>query len=103
MRVTMRQIATEVAQRHGLTLEDLRGPNAAQAYARPRWEAMAIIREKTAFSLPQIGRFFNRDHTSVFHGLQRHAALRCPQAMAKAVSRDTKARQIKAELGDNSV
>jgi len=69
---TMRRIAGEVAARHRLTLDDLTGPRVARPLVRARWEAMAAIRAQTRFSLPQIGQFFNRDHTTVLAGIRKH-------------------------------
>ncbi len=38
---------------------------------RPRHIAMYLGRELTTHSIPQIGRFFHRDHTTVMHALNR--------------------------------
>jgi chromosomal replication initiator protein len=32
---------------------------------------MWLLRKHTAMSLPEIGRFMNRDHSSVLHGIRR--------------------------------
>lgn len=70
---TMRELAEEVAHRHGLTLEDLKGPSRRQEISQPRQEAMALICAERRWSLPQIGRFFGgRDHTTVLHGARAH-------------------------------
>jgi chromosomal replication initiator protein len=69
----MLEIARSVAERHGLTLADLKGPARSPTFARPRQEAMALIRQLTDHSLPKIGGFFNRDHTTVLHACRRHA------------------------------
>lgn len=65
---TMKEIAILVAERHGVTLEDLRGPSRRLRASRPRQEAMALIMAQKRYSYPQVGRFFNRDHTTVIHG-----------------------------------
>lgn len=73
LKPTMREIASEVAHRHGLTLEDLKGPSRRQEISQPRQEAMALMCAERRWSLPQIGRFFGgRDHTTVIHGVRAH-------------------------------
>ncbi|WP_332763979.1 helix-turn-helix domain-containing protein [Phenylobacterium sp.] len=73
-RLTMRTIAFRVAEKHGLTLDDLRSPSRRRPLVVARQEAMHEIRQATTQSLPAIGRFFDRDHTTVIHALERHAA-----------------------------
>lgn len=70
---TMREIATDVAQRHGVTLAELRGPCRAYRIAHPRQEAFALIKAAGRQSSPQIGRYFGgRDHSTVLHGIKMH-------------------------------
>lgn len=69
----MPRIAREVAEEYGVTVENLRGPVKTNMLVEARWEAFSRIRAVGRFSLPQIGAFFNRDHTTVLHGLRRHA------------------------------
>ena len=71
---SMREIATLVAERHGLTLEELRGPSRKHRVSRPRQEAMAFMRAEGRFSYPQIARYFGKDHTTVLHAVRAHAA-----------------------------
>jgi len=71
---TMAQIAAEVAAKHGLTVEELRGPARGFKVAHPRQEAMARMRAETSQSLTAIGRYFGRDHTTVMHGVRTHNA-----------------------------
>ena len=45
--------------------------------ARPRQMAMALAKELTPMSLPEIGQNFgNRDHTTVLHACRQIASLR---------------------------
>lgn len=67
-----RRIVQEVAAQHDLTPEDLTGPRSRRTESRARHEAMWRIRRETRLSYPQIGRFFNRDHTTVINGVRRH-------------------------------
>jgi chromosomal replication initiator protein len=71
---TMREMAMEVAEKHGVTLEDLQGPSRTQKLATARQEAMARIYATGRYSTTQVGRFFGgRDHTTVMHGCRAHA------------------------------
>lgn len=71
-----RQIVAETAERHGFTADEILGPGKKASLVKARWEAMALVRrEFPAWSLPQIGMFFNRDHTSVLHALRMAAKM----------------------------
>ena len=69
-------IIANVAERYGLTPDDLTGPDRrTRDVAYARHEAMAAIREARRLSLFQIGRIFSgRDHSTVLSGIQRHHA-----------------------------
>lgn len=64
---TMAVICEVVARRYGLTVEALRGHTREQPAVRARQVAMRLCREMTDRSYPAIGRFFNRDHSTVMH------------------------------------
>lgn len=70
VRKPSRQIIAEVAKAHGLTPEDLTGRKRYLPLVHARCEAMRKVKqERPALSFPQIGRMFNRDHTTVMHHL----------------------------------
>lgn len=72
---TMRSICLEVCREYGVTLEQLRGPQKAQRFTRPRQAAMWRLATDGRWSLPQIGQYLgHRDHTTVLYGRRRHAA-----------------------------
>ncbi|WP_298700934.1 helix-turn-helix domain-containing protein [uncultured Brevundimonas sp.] len=77
MRVTGRQVADFVAERHGLTFDQLISDRRHKPIARPRQIAMYVMREVCPhLSLPTIGRILGgRDHTTILHGVQRIEAL----------------------------
>lgn len=77
MRVTGRQVADFVAERHGLTFDQLISDRRHRSVARPRQIAMYVMREVCPhLSFPAIGRLLGgRDHTTVLHGVQRIEAL----------------------------
>ncbi len=66
------QILTEVAAKHGVSVMAMISHRRPTVLARARHECWWRAREETAFSLPQIGRAYNRDHTSIIHGIRMH-------------------------------
>lgn len=78
--VRMTEIAEAVAVKRGLTLEDLLGPSRRSKVCEVRQEAMWHMRERRwasgehRWSLPQIGAYFGRDHSTVLWGIHRHQA-----------------------------
>lgn len=71
-RETMKEIATRCAERHSLTLDDLKSTDRHAPLNAARMEAMHEIYKTGNFSFPQMGRFFNRDHTTVRYSVLRH-------------------------------
>lgn len=72
-RPTRREIALEVAARHGLTIEELAGPEVHYRFAHPRQEAMWRMAQH-GYNRGEIGRTLNRTTWTVQHGCQAHAA-----------------------------
>lgn len=66
-----REILNEVAEKHDVCPREMLSASKADPVAVARFECWFRMREETAYSLAQIGRFFGRDHTTVFHGLRR--------------------------------
>jgi hypothetical protein len=69
---TMAGIAAEVAQRYDISLEDLLGRSHAKRCTIPRQEAMWRMVQAKRWSLPEVGRYFDRDHTTVIHACRAH-------------------------------
>ena len=66
--VSIKRIQDLVAERFGLTLDELCGEKRSQNIVYPRQVAMYLSRELTDSSLPKIGKEFGgRDHTTVIH------------------------------------
>jgi hypothetical protein len=61
-------IAALVARHFGVPTEAVVGPSRTDSLVRVRHLAMLLARTKTAATLPEIGRAFNRNHTTVMHG-----------------------------------
>lgn len=72
---TMREIAAPIAERHSVSLAELRTPSRARYLSRPRLEAYAAIYATGRYSYLQIARFFGReDHSTVAKGIRARAA-----------------------------
>jgi chromosomal replication initiator protein len=69
--VTLKLIQEVVAADHGLLRRDLLNERRSAVFVRPRQIAMYLARHMTDKSLPIIGRAFGRDHTTVFHAVNR--------------------------------
>jgi chromosomal replication initiator protein len=66
-----------VADYYKIRVADLLSKRRNRSIARPRQVAMALAKELTNHSLPEIGDAFGgRDHTTVLHGCRRITALR---------------------------
>ena len=65
---SLETLIASVAQKHGFSAEQLKGPRRPQELVDARWEFIREARAK-GHSMPQIGRAINRDHTTVKHAL----------------------------------
>jgi chromosomal replication initiator protein len=75
--VTIENIQKVVADYFKIRVNDLSSPKRTRTVARPRQLAMALAKELTKHSLPEIGSAFGgRDHSTVIHATKRIAALR---------------------------
>jgi len=74
--VSIKRIQDLVAERFGLTLDELCGEKRSQNIVYPRQVAMYLSRELTDSSLPKIGKEFGgRDHTTVIHATSKISRL----------------------------
>ena len=64
-------IVSEVCQYYNIEEQVLRSTLKNKNTAEARQVAMYLIRTMTNLSLPEIGREFARDHTTVMHGLKK--------------------------------
>lgn len=70
--VSIDNIQRIVAEYYKLKLSDLLSKRRTRSIARPRQIAMALSKELTNHSLPEIGEAFGgRDHTTVLHGCRK--------------------------------
>jgi chromosomal replication initiator protein len=78
---TIENIQRVVSEYFAISLRDLKGKKRIRSFARPRQMAMALSRELTGNSYPEIGMAFDgRDHSTVIHACDRIAALRLADA-----------------------
>ena len=69
--MTIHDIQTLVCCSFGISQLDLLSRRRGRVQARPRQVAMWLARHATPCSLPEIGRAFDRDHTTVMHAIRQ--------------------------------
>lgn len=74
--VTIENIQKTVAEYYKIRTADLLSAKRSRSIARPRQVAMALAKELTKHSLPEIGQAFGgRDHTTVLHATRKIRSL----------------------------
>jgi len=74
--ISIPNIQKTVADYYGLQVKDLLSKRRTRSLARPRQVAMALAKELTEHSLPEIGdAFAGRDHTTVLHACRQVRSL----------------------------
>jgi chromosomal replication initiator protein len=82
LNLNSRQISVEgiqktVSEYFKIKVSDMHSKKRSRNLARPRQVAMALAKDLTQMSLPEIGEAFgNRDHTTVLHACRTIASLR---------------------------
>jgi len=75
--ISIENIQKTVADYYKIRISDMYSKKRSRAIARPRQVAMALAKELTQMSLPEIGgNFGGRDHTTVLHACRQVAKLR---------------------------
>jgi chromosomal replication initiator protein len=74
--VTIDNIKKLVASHYNIRVTDLSSPRRTRMLARPRQVAMALAKDMTQHSLPEIGEAFGKDHTTVLHACRKVLELR---------------------------
>ena len=76
-RITVDRIQRVVAEYYHIKLAEMMSRRRERNVARPRQLAMALAKELTGYSLPEIGdRFGGKDHTTVLYACRKIAELR---------------------------
>jgi chromosomal replication initiator protein len=79
--ISIDNIQKTAAEYYNIKVSDLLSKRRSRTIARPRQLAMAIAKELTNHSLPEIGDAFGgRDHTTVLHACRKVAELRVSSA-----------------------
>lgn len=73
-RLTMREILVEVSREYQIAISDILSNRRNKEVAIARQAVMYRCKTETPNSYPAIGRFLHKDHTSVLHGVRKHAA-----------------------------
>ena len=75
--VSISNIQQVVVEYYKIRIAELLSARRTRTIARPRQVAMALAKELTTHSLPEIGAAFGgRDHTTVLHACRKIAELR---------------------------
>jgi chromosomal replication initiator protein len=75
--ISIENIQKTVAEYYKIRISDMYSKKRSRAIARPRQVAMALAKELTPLSLPEIGsNFGGRDHTTVLHACRQITKLR---------------------------
>lgn len=75
--ITINNIQKTVAEYYKIRIADLHSKSRSRQVARPRQVAMALAKELTEHSLPEIGDAFGgRDHTTVLHACRKVSELK---------------------------
>lgn len=91
MTPAQREIIARVAERNGLSIDELLLKRQHRSVSRPRQEAMWALRQAGRWSLPQIGRALGGfDHTTVLHGVRAHERRLAEDAESTLVQQDEK-------------
>jgi hypothetical protein len=70
--VSVKALLKEVAGRHEVTVGEILGPSRVTKIKDARWEAIILVHAAhPLWSLPKIGRLFNKDHTTILHCLKQ--------------------------------
>jgi chromosomal replication initiation ATPase DnaA len=68
-------VARQIADEHGLTLEQVRQKNNSQVIMKCRDEISYVLRRSYHYSYPDIGVVLNKDHSTIMLGEKRHGRL----------------------------
>ena len=70
-KTTIDEIQKKVAEHFNISVKELQSSRRARTVSRPRQVAMYLAKQLTSRSLPEIGRKFDRDHTTVMHAVRK--------------------------------
>ena len=92
--ITPEAVIQATAEHYGVTVNDIKAPGRTQSLVTPRQMAMFLSCKLTTESLPDIGKSFERKHTTVYYGSQQiQKRLSVEPELKQAIA------QISAKLG----
>ncbi|WP_431308116.1 chromosomal replication initiator protein DnaA [Deinococcus arenicola] len=71
VKVEMMDVLRQVAAHYNMPPDVIRGSGRVREVVVPRQVAQYLIRDLTDHSLPEIGQFFGRDHSTVMHAINK--------------------------------
>ena len=78
-------IIRDVARKHGISVETIKSSTRTKHIVEARHEAMALVYTlRPDLSLPQIGKIFERDHTTILYAVRKAKVYRGDEARAAA-------------------
>jgi len=84
----------EICEKHFLSPVEILSNRRTGPIVTARQELMYRLRMETTWSLPQIGRFLDKDHTTILHGVRAHAERNKLPAVGRFHSSDSAAMAI---------
>lgn len=69
-RVKMADVLVATVLVTGVSREKILSRDVSRKYSGPRHMAMYMTRELTTMSFPQIGKFYDRDHSTIIHAIR---------------------------------
>jgi hypothetical protein len=114
---SVKALLKEVAERHEVTVGEILGSKRVTKIKDARWEAIILVHAAhPLWSLPKIGKLFNKDHTTILHCLRQSGMRRdllpkastyvpiprkvIPEETIQAMIREYRSRRIsQAEIG----
>ncbi|MEM9845006.1 MAG: helix-turn-helix domain-containing protein [Pseudomonadota bacterium] len=81
--MTVFEILEMVAVRYGMDIERMLSPDRHAKSVSARDAAIYILREVRCLTLPQIGTYLRRDHTTIRHSLRKTKRLLTEDAVAQ--------------------
>lgn len=85
--LTMAKITETVSLQAEVTVAEIKGPYRDRRIIRARHLVWLLIRDRLNLSYPQIGRDFNRDHTSIISGIANAETMLCDDPAFRALYR----------------
>lgn len=70
IKIFMNDVLSVVADKYSVNVESLKGPSRKMLHTKPRMIVYWICNKRLEKSLSEIGRFLNRDHTTILHGVR---------------------------------